>query len=751
MRTPEEKILRAIGSITDDRLIAKTMPGKRLNLSGTVRVHGSAAPEELPPVSRLYILKRAVIGIAAAALVITGAVMLWRYIRYDYVDPDRTDFRDAAYSGYEDLPVLPGDGADDGSGRDNVLLDTAESGDGDSGLEYRVELFADNVYRLSADDPYMLVCDPYALVTDMNTGKEVGTLHFFPGEPRIMPAKGVKYDTGGTGMEWLRARTEFMYTESGTYPLFITQYAAEMGGMYTTFYGINADGELEMFHNAFVDKGILSEGNTCGMELSGSESMIGNYFIDPKRELVFGFDFENMLINVYKGTQPPEMPEIVRSPVDGPEVRRENNTVPGLPLQEKYLSDRLPAAGEGDAVSNDMLLCANGTVYQFITYGRVPYGDALKSARDLAGMRQDTVSELLEGVKMISDDGELKEEYLPLLQKAQGNDFFTNEQYTATDLYYIGENYMISVGSDEWGTGIRYLQRLTDSTDWGKTALGLRKDLELLWTAAAEYPDRYGDMSIVLVTSVMQGKDIQFTLEAVVRADTDDLTAYLTERGADMELMTVLTPEQERGTYLPVGCIYADENGTETVTDSYNSYGSSFLAWDGRVYRAMAVHTTEDVYRFAQTNGFDELETALGNVPAEELPEITPYEEIFDPVLMPYDAKGHKFFAAGTSYVIEKFPEAPGEPVGYVVYQLDGQMTIVRKEAVLFRLHPVFSESEEHYEVKKLDFVTAVLNGAAGTFERPKLRITADPSSHSLLEKVIRRNDFTPYYWEICE
>ncbi len=749
MRTPEDKLLRAIGSIQDEKLITSTMPKQRRSLFGTERHRLSFVTVEHETVSKAYYIRRAVIGIAAAALVITGAVMLWRYIRYDYVDPDRTDFRGAAYSDYEDLPVLPENGEDDGTGRDNVLLLTIESGDGDSGLEYRVELLADNVYQISEDDPYMLICDPYAVVTDMNTGNEIGTMYFFPGDPLpIMPAKGVKYDNGGRSMDWLRASVEFMYDENGTHPLFITQYAAKTGGMYTTFYGINSDGELQIFTNLNIDKSILSEGNTVGMELSGTNTIIANYYIDLKREITFGFDFENIFIYAYKGTQPPEKPEEPHDPVAGPSELHENSTVTALPVQEKFLSDRLPAAGEGDAL--DMLVCANGTVYEYISYGRFSYDRALKEARDSSYSREDTITELINGIKAVSDsDGALQTEYLTLLQKAEVRGYFDNEPITDTDFYYIGDNYMISVDNDGRGNGARFLQRLDGKYAWSARALNIRKALELLWEKAAEQPDTYGDMSIVFVTTMMYGEDYDFGLEVIVREGTYELAAYLSDNIGNMEHISVITPEEERAAYMPIGNINTDAHGNETAVDSYNWYGHSFLACDNKAYREMSVHVITDLQKFAELNNIEELK----NIDLAELTEITPYEDIFDPVLMPYDKQGHKFYSfygGGLWYIIETLPDENGGIAGYEVYRQDGQMTIVRNEALWFRLHPVYHESGEQYIIDRLDLVNVTFDDGG---DRPMLRITPKPfsASESLLEKIIKRFDFTPYYWEIAQ
>lgn len=749
MRTPEEKILRAVGEIKNEKLITATMPKHRRSLFGTERRRLTYVTVDREPVSRMYYVKRAVIGIAAAALVITGAVMLWRYIRYDYVDPDQSDFRSGAYSDYEALPVLPENGEDDGTGRDNVLLLTTVSGDGDADLKYRVELLADNVFQMSADDPYMLVCDPYAVVTDINTGEEIGTMYFFPGDPLpIMPAKGVKYDSGGMGMDWLRADVGFMYADSGTCPLFSTQYATEKGGMYTTFYGINSDGELQIFTNFSIDKSILSEGTTVGMELSGTNTVKDNYYIDIKRNVTFEFDFDNIFIYAYKGTTPPEKSEEPHDPVAGPSELHENSTAKALPVQEKFLSDREPGAGEGDAFGLDMLVCANGTVYQYISYGRFSYDTTLKQSRDFSYSREDTITELIDGIKAVSDrNGVLQEEYLSLLQKADDvRGYFTNEPITTTDFYYIGDNYMISVGSDGWGNGVRFMQRLDGKSAWSTRTLRMRKTLELLWTVAAEQPDIYGDMSIVFVTSMMSGHDVEYSLEAIVRDHTDELREYLAAYGADMEQISVLTPEQERAAYMPVGNIHIDENGKESSSNSYNQYGRSYLNWEGRGYVSRMAHVTENVYKFAELNSLDDLKKALDDTPVEELPVITPREHLFDMVEMPWDTQGHIFRAVGTSYIIEQLNTPDGEPVAFVVYEYNVQLTEVIKEVQFFRQTPKYYDGDGSYDITRLDFVS----DSSGDKERLYLRISAPFWQHDFIEKCLQRGyRFGTYYFEI--
>lgn len=735
MRTPEEKILRAIGSIQNEELIESSMPKQRFSLIKTERRELTEITVHREQVGKMYWVKRAVIGLAAAAVVITGAVVLWKYLQNDFVEPSRQELNAGTYNDYDDLPVLPDNSTEIISGRNNVLLYTVTSGDGDSGLKYKVELMADNVYQ-DPNDPYMLICDPYAIVTDVNSGRVIGKMGFYRSYSReyFDAAKKLKYSTAGSGMDWLRADVTFMYVGENVYPLFSTQCAADTGGMYTAFYGIDSMGLLRMYRNTGIDRNILSEGSSVGVLLSGYQEHEENRVYDIRRDVTFEFHPENISVRVYKGKEPPAEDPDLHLPVSGPSEMTDHSVTKTFDIQRKYISSRMPYEGEGYVVP-DMVTVSNGNVYIYATFGANPYDEIMGIAQSLSTWHSD-VDELEAGLRAVCDENDLNPEYLPLLQKADVYDYITNDlkNNDKLDFYYIGDHWIMSIGTDGYGTGVRFLERTGSIGTYQERLSQMRRVMELLWELAGENRDIAADIAAAFVDERTSNSSV-YWLEIVSRSHAEMIKDYLTQNGAAEEAYTVVNVTQERDNYLPIEYRKILPDGEEITpedTGNYLTVGNRSYVLEHRDIPDM------EALRFWLSQIDKQTDEMLDKAPLEEQQQIIPYDDVFDPLKLPtYTSR--VYYDLGTVIVEKSY-------TGCAIWRYDFKLSEVRDIALWYRQHPVFTgESGEKYVVDKLEFV----DDTSGEKERLYLRITAQPQYHEYIEKTMSWHNFAGYYYEI--
>ena len=420
-----------------------------------------------------------------------------------------------------------------------------------------------------------------------------------------------------------------------------------------------------------------------------------------------------------------------------------------IPIQEKYLSDRLPAAGEGAVFSNNMIVVCGSDLYQYVNFGAIPYKRVSELLSSYSLSPAD-VSSVWNAMKpACEDDVFVPEKAEKTLTKTRVYDYFTNEEHTAVTFYRLTDNFIISVGSDGWGTGVRMLEKLTDqSTSYSDNVHGVRRIFELLWKAAEEQPDKFGNMSIVFVHDIRDTNFIKFGyyVEAVIenKSDVSVLFDYMQSAGADISLYTVLTPEEERETYLPIRYYHTRSDGTFEMTDPQLWNGYKYISVGDKVFN-MTYGTSESLEAVLEQLSAEnaEIKKKLEKTPLEEL-RVTPNADVFDPILMPYSTDS-VYYDLGACVIEVK---GIGKEWGVTVckWDYDFKMTNVRKVVLNYSLHPVWNdEGEGVYMIDRLDFI------ADDSGEKPRvyIRITADKKYHEAIRKNAENRKFGEFYYEI--
>ena len=420
-----------------------------------------------------------------------------------------------------------------------------------------------------------------------------------------------------------------------------------------------------------------------------------------------------------------------------------------IPIQEKYLSDRLPAAGEGAVFSNNMIVVCGSDLYQYVNFGAIPYKRVSELLSSYSLSPAD-VSSVWNAMKpACEDDVFVPEKAEKTLTKTRVYDYFTNAEHTAVTFYRLTDNFIISVGSDGWGTGVRMLEKLTDqSTSYSDNVHGVRRIFELLWKAAEEQPDKFGNMSIVFVHDIRDTNFIKFGyyVEAVIenKSDVSVLFDYMQSAGADISLYTVLTPEEERETYLPIRYYHTRSDGTFEMTDPQLWNGYKYISVGDKVFN-MTYETSESLEAVLEQLSAEnaEIKKKLEKTPLEEL-RVTPNADVFDPILMPYSTDS-VYYDLGACVIEVK---GIGKEWGVTVckWDYDFKMTNVRKVVLNYSLHPVWNdEGEGVYMIDRLDFI------ADDSGEKPRvyIRITADKKYHEAIRKNAENRKFGEFYYEI--
>lgn len=420
-----------------------------------------------------------------------------------------------------------------------------------------------------------------------------------------------------------------------------------------------------------------------------------------------------------------------------------------IPIQEKYLSDRLPAAGEGAVFSNNMIVVCGSDLYQYVNFGAIPYKRVSELLSSYSLSPAD-VSSVWNAMKpACEDDVFVPEKAEKTLTKTRVYDYFTNEEHTAVTFYRLTDNFIISVGSDGWGTGVRMLEKLTDqSAKYSDNVHGVRRIFELLWKAAEEQPDKLGNMSIVFVHDIRDTNFIKFGyyVEAVIenKSDVSVLFDYMQSAGADISLYTVLTPEEERETYLPIRYYHIRSDGTFEMTDPQLWNGYKYISVGDKVFN-MTYGTSESLEAVLEQLSAEnaEIKKKLEKTPLEEL-RVTPNADVFDPILMPYSTDS-VYYDLGACVIEVK---GIGKEWGVTVckWDYDFKMTNVRKVVLNYLLHPVWNdEGEGVYMIDRLDFI------ADDSGEKPRvyIRITADKKYHEAIRKNAENRKFGEFYYEI--
>ena len=422
-----------------------------------------------------------------------------------------------------------------------------------------------------------------------------------------------------------------------------------------------------------------------------------------------------------------------------------------IPIQEKYLSDRLPAAGEGAVFSNNMIVVCGSDLYQYVNFGAIPYKRVSELLSSYSLSPAD-VSSVWNAMKPVcEDDVFVPEKAEKTLTKTRVYDYFTNEEHTAVTFYRLTDNFIISVGNDEWGTGVRILQKLTDQNtkyNYSDNVHGVRRIFELLWKAAEEQPDKFGNMSIVFVRDIRDTNFVKFGyyVEAVIEneADRSVLYDYMQSAGADISLYTVLTPEEERETYLPIRYYHTRSDGTFEMTDPQLWNGYQYISVGDKVFN-MTYGTSESLEAVLEQLSAEnaEIKKKLEKTPLEEL-RVTPNADVFDPILMPYSTDS-VYYDLGACVIEVK---GIGKEWGVTVckWDYDFKMTNVRKVVLHYLLHPVWNdEGEGVYMIDRLDFI------ADDSGEKPRvyIRITADKKYHEAIRKNAENRKFGEFYYEI--
>ncbi|MCR4779649.1 MAG: hypothetical protein K5876_00995 [Ruminiclostridium sp.] len=437
-------------------------------------------------------------------------------------------------------------------------------------------------------------------------------------------------------------------------------------------------------------------------------------------------------------TEPPE-PEVV-----------EHTEYKTIPIQSKEYFDRLPAAGEGDVFSFNMVVVCGSDLYQYVNYGAIPYGRVSELLPQYS-LKPVETRELWNIMKPVCEDGRFIPEKAELtFRKITVYDYFTDEErslpaYYDVTYYRLTDDYIISVGIDEWGTGIRLLRRLDieDDTPYSEKMYAIRGIFELLWKAAEKEPDKYGNMSIVFVHDVVDKPygDFGYYVEAIVETDeaSDELYEYLVTAGADVNMFMVSTTAREQESYIPTDWYENTADRGLVKTEPNTGYGNQYIAVGNRVFKG-AVHYSDSLDSLLSmlSEESEEIKKTLAEKSLDEL-RVTPYADVFDPILLPYTTDS-VFYDLGENIV-----EVDGE--GRVRnWSYDFRMKNVRNVALSFRLVRHFSESGiGEYVIDHLDFVYD------DTGEKPRwyIRIAADPKYHDAIKKKAELCRMGEYYYEI--
>lgn len=429
----------------------------------------------------------------------------------------------------------------------------------------------------------------------------------------------------------------------------------------------------------------------------------------------------------------------------------DNPVVKTIDIQEKYLSDRMPAAGAGDLFNYDMVVVCGGELYGYVNYGAMPY-DRVRELITQYSLTPAEVSALWSAISPLCEDGKFRYERAGLLPSVTAYDYFTNEVLPASPIYDVSfyratGDFLISVGTSEWGTGVRILRRF-DGSGYGGKVIALRRIFELLWKLAADKPREYGDMSIVLVHDArgsQSSADFGYSVEAIVWSDPDSVTAYLTENGADMSLVSVVTTEQERASYLPVEYYGNGQDGSLVKVDMEEGwYGHDYLTVGSNVYKgAKGFSDSLDSLLEVLKRDSGDVKKTLETTPLNDL-LVTPYADAFDLLMMPSGADPiyrRLYYHIGKN-VIEVYPD--GRVRNYVY---DLKATNVRKVIVSLRRAPEWHDpSEGEYVIDRIDFV-------ADDYENRRVyaRIAADPEYHDAIKRMAQLRKYGELYYEITD
>jgi|GEM_PF-4492367 len=424
----------------------------------------------------------------------------------------------------------------------------------------------------------------------------------------------------------------------------------------------------------------------------------------------------------------------------------ENPVVKTIDIQEKYISDRLAYEGDGDLYFYNMAVVCGGELYQYVNYGAIPY----KRAGELFSSYFRDPSELSEmwnGISDVCEDGNFIPEKAHLLRKIAVYDYFTNEEQTEQDYYLVSDKFLLSVGKSEWGTGLRILRKIENNNN-GRYVIGFRKIFELLWKLAEEQPYNYRNMSILFVSDTKDADSggYGYYIEAVTESDTDGITAYLQNGGADMSLCRVLTVEEERASYLPVEYYGSSHDGSLVKVDKEQGwYGHDYITVGGKVYKG-AVHYSDSLDSLLEVlkQNSDEVKEILETTPLNDL-LVTPYADVFDPVMMPsrtYDIYHSIYYHIG-GYVVEVTAEGYARNWNY-----DAKATNVREVITSFRVNRDWhDESMGDYVIDHIDFVADDYTGNPRVYAR----IAADPKYHQVIRQLADLRQFSEFYYEITD
>ncbi len=442
------------------------------------------------------------------------------------------------------------------------------------------------------------------------------------------------------------------------------------------------------------------------------------------------------------------LPEVKPEPPEPEAV--EHTEYKTIPIQSKEYFDRMPAAGEGDVFSFNMAVVCGSDLYQYVNYGAIPYG-SVEEMLPQYSLKPVEARELWNIMKSVCEDGRFIPEKAELtFRKTTVYDYFTDEErslpaYYDVTYYRLTDDFIISVGIDEWGTGIRLLRRLDieDDTPYSGKMYAIRGIFELLWKAAEKEPDKYGNMSIVLVHDVVDKNyaDFGYYVEAIVEdeAAANELYDELTAAGADMTLLMVSTTAREQESYIPIEWYENTADRGLVKTEPNTGYGNQYIAVGNWVFKG-AVHYSDSLDSLLSmlSEESEEIKKTLAENSLDEL-RVTPYADVFDPILLPYTTDS-VFYDLGENIV-----EVDGE--GRVRnWSYDFRMKNVRNVALSFRLVRHFSESGiGEYVIDHLDFVYD------DTGEKPRwyIRITADPKYHDAIKKKAELCRMGEFYYEI--
>jgi hypothetical protein len=423
-----------------------------------------------------------------------------------------------------------------------------------------------------------------------------------------------------------------------------------------------------------------------------------------------------------------------------------------IPIQSKEYFDRMPAAGEGDVFSFNMAVVCGSDLYQYVNYGAIPYGNVEKMLPQYS-LKPVETRELWNIMKSVCEDGRFIPEKAELtFRKTTLYDYFTDEErslpaYYDVTYYRLTDDFIISVGTDEWGTGIRLLRRLDIEADapYSRNMYAIRGIFELLWKAAEEQPDKYGNMSIVFVHDVV-GKTsgyFDYYVEAIVETDeaSDELYEYLVNAGADVTMFTVVTAVQEQESYIPIERYENTADRGLVKTEPNTGYGNQYIAVGNWVFKG-AVHYSESLDSLLSmlSEESEEIKKTLAENSLDEL-RVTPYADIFDPIRLPYTPDS-VFYDIGEN-IVEVDSEGRVRNWSY-----DFRMKNVRNVALGFRLVRHYNDvSNGEYVIDRLEFVYDDTGGKP----RPYIRIVADPKYHDTIKRIAEQRGYGEAYYEITD